>query len=237
MVKIIQWNVLFKEKVENIVGFLREINADVICLQELRVDDAKDVPKLIAKELGLNYHFVQAHKCGNIVQGNGIFSKHPIVERNHLFVQEPKGEDVKAWDEGRVIAEADIDINGKIVKIATVHLSYTHKFQETEQKLKESGELIDYVKEQSKNFIIAGDFNVSPKSQTIKEISKYLKHCGPASEEPTFTTKPFEYEGFKETELRWRLDYAFCTNDIEVRSSEIVKTDFSDHLPIIIDFD
>ena len=51
----------------------------------------------------------------------------------------------------------------------------------------------------------------------------------------TWTTKPFDYGGFAETELRWRLDYAFATPDLEITSAKIVETEYSDHLPILVE--
>lgn len=35
--------------------------------------------------------------------------------------------------------------------------------------------------------------------------------------------------------LDWRLDYIFGSSDIVVNSSEVLQTEFSDHLPVIIE--
>ena len=59
-------------------------------------------------------------------------------------------------------------------------------------------------------------------------------NLGPDYHEKTWTTKPFSYNGFSENSLNWRLDFVFGTKDIKVISSEIIKTDLSDHLPILI---
>ena len=47
----------------------------------------------------------------------------------------------------------------------------------------------------------------------------------------------FDYKDFKETKLRWRLDYVFASKDIRVIRSKIIKTKFSDHLPILVEFE
>lgn len=235
--RILQWNVWYKEKVENITTLLRQVDADVVCLQELRINH-QNVPERIAKKCGMTYHFAPAQTySGGEIQGNGIFSKHTITAKDSITVKKSEGKTPEAWDECRIIAVANIEIEGTIFKIATTHLSYTHKFEETEQKREEVANFITYIKRQSKNFILTGDLNVTPTSHTIKEIEKHLKHCGPSYDKPTWTTKPFSYMGFKETQLRWRLDYIFSTPDIEIASAEIVKTPFSDHLPIIVDLE
>lgn len=238
--RIIQWNIYREEKIENIVEFLRQVNGDIICLQELTLDSKwnknLDTPDIVAEELEMNHLFAPAQSFPDGgTQENVIFSKYPIKKKSSFFVQKSKGLEVKAWDEGRVVVEAELDIQGTKIKIATVHLSYTHKLEETEQKMKEVDKLLGYIRKKSKNFVITGDFNVTPASKTIKEIKKHLIHCGPSYNIPTWTTKPFDYEGFEETRLRWRLDYAFCTSDIIVKSAKIGKTNYSDHLPIIID--
>ena len=79
--------------------------------------------------------------------------------------------------------------------------------------------------------------NIAPNSESIRQIEKYLVQCGPDYQEPTWTTKPFSYKGFEEDKLRWRLDYAFTTRDVKVINSEIINTEYSDHLPILIEIE
>jgi endonuclease/exonuclease/phosphatase (EEP) superfamily protein YafD len=83
------------------------------------------------------------------------------------------------------------------------------------------------------NYVVTGDLNATPDSYLVPKIEKLLSHAGPKYEVKTWTTKPFSYNGFDETELNWRLDYVFATSDVCVVSSEVVPTEYSDHLPII----
>ena len=241
-IRLLQWNILFKEKIENILEVLQEIQPDIICLQELKLNDKwnnyVDTAAVVAESLGFHYHFAPAHVSQNgATIGNGIFSRYPLLKKESFFVQEPKAAEAKAWDEGRVVATADIDLQGVTLKVSTTHLSYTDRFRETKQKEKEVRKLVTYLQKQGSSFIFSGDLNVTPTSNTIRELSKFLKDCGPSYDEPTWTTKPFELYGFEETELRWRLDYVFATADITVNSARIVETKFSDHLPILVEFE
>lgn len=63
-------------------------------------------------------------------------------------------------------------------------------------------------------------------------ILKHLQHVGPDFAQSTWTTKPFSFMGFEENELKWRLDYIFASKQIKVLSSNIIPTEYSDHLPI-----
>lgn len=238
--KILQWNIWFQEKVENIIKLVKEINPDIICFQELRVDSSynnnQDVAKIISKEINFEYNFALAHKFDdNHVQGNGIFSRFPIIKNSNFFIADARNSNDYS-SEGRICAVSKIQLdNEKIINVATTHSSYNHKFIENEAKLNEIGKLVNFFKNYDKKLIFTGDLNIAPNTQSIKLIEKQLIHCGPDYKEPTWTTKPFSYNGFEETKLKWRLDYAFATKDIKVISSKILETKYSDHLPILIE--
>lgn len=240
-IRVLHWNIWWKERIENIVDFLKTVDADILCLQELTVGCAehhgKDVAEVIAA-LGYAAHFVPAHKFPDgHAQGNGIFSKFPIVEKSEFWVQKASSEQKGYAHEGRVCTLARIDVHGKVMEFGTTHLSYTDRFAITEQKKIEADRLVSMLKMKRKDFVFTGDLNAAPEQYTISEISKILKNCGPAMDIPTWTTKPFDYNGFSENALRWRLDYVFATADIKVISAKVLSTDVSDHLPILVEFD
>jgi endonuclease/exonuclease/phosphatase family metal-dependent hydrolase len=113
-------------------------------------------------------------------------------------------------------------------------MSYTDGFMQTSDKSIETDRLIAILKEKRHAYVLTGDFNAEPGSYTINEIEKRLKNAGPGMEEKTWTTKLFSYKGFEANKLDWRLDYCFATPDIEIKSAKIIKTDYSDHLPILL---
>jgi len=90
------------------------------------------------------------------------------------------------------------------------------------------------LKKKKQSFIFTGDLNAAPDSFLINSINNLnnLKHLGPDFSEKTWTTKPFDKDGFAENELNWRLDYIFGTKNIVVEEIKIIETDVSDHLPI-----
>jgi endonuclease/exonuclease/phosphatase family metal-dependent hydrolase len=242
-VKLLQWNILYKEKIENIEKLIKEVNPDIFCLQELCVNcvfnpAVFDTPDFIAKELGVNYYFERAHTRKDKSEweaiGNGIFTKFPIIDRQSFFTQQPSLNPESYSDEGRVYVETKLKINSAVLTIGTTHLSYVHKFTVSDKKRKEVDNLVNGVKNNKENYILTGDLNSTPDSYTISELSKYFVNAGPSYNNPTWTTKPFNYHGFVEDQLRWRLDYVFATKDVKIVSSEIIKTAYSDHLPILL---
>lgn len=240
--KILQWNILRKEDPDHIVQFIKQTNPDIVVAQELIENTEKkiDTAKYISNKLGFNYFFKEADtwspaKNNKTSQGNVIFSRFPITESKFSQLTKPYHNPPDANYEGRVYVEITTKINNKLLSIGTTHLAFSPKFVITKKREKEVDNLIDVIKSKKSAFIFSGDLNSPPNSYTIKQIQKYLAHAGPDYSQPTWTTKPFDYHGqFKEDKLCWRLDYIFTTKDIKIIKSQIIKTDYSDHLPILL---
>lgn len=241
--RIVQWNIWFKERVDNVYRILSEINPDIACLQEITLDSQEN-PKIntaeyIAKKLNMNFYYKDSQKWKDgprREQGNAILSKYPIMKSKYTYIQEQSKVNIDASKEGRVYIESDIKIKNKILKVGTTHLTYSHIFEVTEMRKKEFENLLTSIKGNKESYILTGDLNIFPDSVFIKRLNKYFINSGPDFSIPTWTTKPFDKWGFKEDELRWRLDYVFSTNDIKIINSDIYNTEYSDHLPVIVDF-
>jgi endonuclease/exonuclease/phosphatase family metal-dependent hydrolase len=124
-------------------------------------------------------------------------------------------------------------INNELITIGTAHLLYTPFFKITQQRLDEAEKLFEVIQNRHERFILAGDLNATPDSSIIKSLEKMFIHADPNTDRPTWTTKPFSYQGFEANSRDWRLDYIFCTEDINVVTNKILETNYSDHLPIL----
>lgn len=198
------------------------------------------MPALITKELGLfsAFHAAQIwEKNGTMIrnQGNGIFSKYPIRSHMRKAVQESGGNNPNFDDEERVYIEAEIDINGSPLIVGTTHLSYTHEFTGSEKRDAENEKLLECIGHNRKRYFFSGDLNAPSSSEIIKTLPRdaNLQIASPPYDQNTWTTKPFSYQGFEVDNLDYRLDYAFCSNDLEIIDTKIFQTDVSDHLPIL----
>lgn len=237
---VLQWNVLYKEKSENILQLIREIDADIVCLQELTQDSdinpKIDIPGHIAA-LGYNSHYFITLTEKDFAMGNGIFSKYPIASKATEYTH--RGKDLKNYDnayadEPRAYIEIQIEVNGQPLSIGTAHLSYSSKFVPSPLRQKEDAKFISLVSNHDKRFLFTGDFNAIPESKLIQALAKKFQHAGPNFSHKTWTTEPFSYDGFTANTLDWRLDYIFTTPDIKVLDSKIIQTKYSDHLPVLV---
>lgn len=243
-VKHLQWNIWYKEKIDNVAQLIKELDPDIVSLQELAVNCVNNpgIPntaQYVADKTGMHFYFEEANRWKNDDEmeaiGNGIFSKYPLINTFARHVHEPSAEFTDYSHEGRIYIEADVKVGGAVVTVGTAHLSYIPWFEITEAKKREVDNLLPLLK--SKGYIFSGDLNSAPDSYTVTELAKRLRHCGPDYLEKTWTTKPFDHGGFKETELNWRLDYTFTSSDMHCVSTEVIKTNISDHLPIMSTFE
>ena len=229
-IKLLQWNIWFKENIDNVINDLKQINADIVCIQELcmQKDDNSNVEKIKQLYPYVYYQIADVFSDG-LIQGNAILSKYEIINEKSYFVQKPSEDKNDYSKEGRIYLEVDIKIENRILKVGTTHLSYTDKFVETKSKDNEVNELINIIKKNKNNYIFMGDLNTAKNSKYVNYIKEHLVYY---DTDNTWTTKPFSYNGFEETELNWKLDYLFSSKDLTIDNIKLYKTNISDHLPI-----
>jgi endonuclease/exonuclease/phosphatase family metal-dependent hydrolase len=243
-ISLLHWNIWVKEDPANILSLLKILKPDIVCLQELTTNSPRmnhmDVPGFLANSL--SYHSAVFETTSKTKQGvtyaqlNGIFSRFPLQNSQSRIVQTTDASLPSYSGEQRVAGFTDIVIDEKILRVGTTHLSYTHKFQATPSKVAEGKKVIEALDELQPD-IFTGDLNATENSQLITDMEKRLVNAGPDYREKTWTTKPFSYDGFDESKLKWRLDYVFVKPDIKVISSQIIRTEYSDHLPILIELE
>ncbi len=237
---VLQWNIWYKEDIRNIGKFLESHKADIICLQELSLNHPlqtiKDTPAYIAEQLGYNYYHkelpIESTEGEPITLANGIFSRFPITSKRFTWINQPE-QSGGPEDEYRAYVEVLIDVEGKEARAGTTHMSYTHRFESTANKQRETDVLVAELKKSATPLIFTGDLNALPGSYTIESVESILKHAGPSMDQKSWATKPFSYNGFEEDKLNWRLDYVFASKDLKIESSKILQTEYSDHLPIL----
>jgi len=245
--KLRQWNVWYQEDIDNILRTITAVDPDILCLQELTTNFVpqrrRDTPRFLSQKLGMHCFYKAARETtdsnGTHTFGNAIISRYPLIETAFHFVRQPSRTDAldDAVAEPRVYLEAGLRIGSARLDVATVHMSYTPEFRETAAKRAEADALVEIVKTKKRRFVIGGDFNSLPDSYAVQAIQQHLRDAGPAKDQNTWTTKPFSYGGFTANARDWRIDYCFATPDIRVRAAEIIETPYSDHLPILVDFE
>ncbi|VAX14204.1 Exodeoxyribonuclease III [hydrothermal vent metagenome] len=233
--------------------WLKDQDADVVCIQETKAQEHQLDDSLFYPE-GYHCYYFDAEKKG--YSGVAIYSR---IEPDAITTG-------LGWEhadtEGRYI---QIDL-GKL-SIASLYLpSGSSSEQRQANKLKFMDDFLEDLKamrRQRREFIICGDFNIVHKEIDIKNWKSNQKNSGCTPQERAWLDRLFDEVGFvdafrevnkdadqytwwsnrgnaRANNVGWRIDYQIITPGLrdKVRAASIYKEKwFSDHAPLIIDYD
>lgn len=222
--KILSWNIWIDGNFGQIADFLKEANADIIGLQEVKDDDpARNV---IGYLKGAGYQHVSApvrKTWGGKVWNDGcaIFSKFPILTSTiHPLSKENT----------RIALQADIRVNNDTLHVFSTHLVHTHQKQSDVQD-EQVEKLISLLPKE--RVMVMGDFNATPESTVVRRMREVLKDTDPSSA-PTWSVHPKGCHTCNPQKIDTRLDYIFASKDLKIHSPAVGSSKASDHLPISV---
>ena len=240
--------------------FIAEQNADLLCFQEFfESNNFRGLPgniEYISRQLHFPYyHFSHDYnrRDGTYSSGTAIFSKYPITDSIQIKFNNPNA---RKYVES--LLAADINVNGKTIRVFTTHLQsvlfHGKDFRNVEiiknvddsvleasrsiiKKLKIAYSLrrdqADLVREQLDKspypVIICGDFNDVPNSYVYFHIR--------GDRQDAFIQKGF---GIGRTYVHLsptlRIDYIMADKQFHVLQCSKFPLPYSDHHPVVADF-
>ncbi|MGH9840753.1 MAG: exodeoxyribonuclease III [Blastocatellia bacterium] len=236
---------------KGVVSWLAASGADVICLQEVRALPAQVPPEW--QTLGLHAEWYPAEKPG--YSGVALLSK-TRPKRVTL------GMNSSFDSEGRVL-QADF---GDLSVVSTYIPSGTSSPERLAIKLKFMDEFLQHcrrLRKSKRDLVFCGDFNIAHQPIDLKNWRSNQKNSGFLPEERAWLTTFLDvgyHDTFRhllgpeavhyswwsnrgrarENNVGWRLDYQFTTPALnKVAHSPVIYGDpmFSDHAPVVIDYD
>lgn len=234
---------------DQIVEAIKEQNPDIVCFQEFftRYRGEFDLIDTIKKQLGLrHYYFLPSSQNDYEAFGLAIFSRYPIKNKGEIFF------DIHTKGNGSIYI--DIEVNNQLLRVYNVHLQsisfrpedYEYidmltKNMNTEYKssrrivgmLKTAfvrrGEQVDVMKAQLRQcttpYILAGDFNDTPASYSVIQLTDGLKR--------TFIEKGSGLgKTYNGAFPNFQIDYIAATKDFEVLNHYVPQVSLSDHFPV-----
>ena len=207
---------------------IKSLGCDVIGLNEVYEngssprEDFKAQTKKLAELAGYSYYYyAQGQDYDYTDIGNAILSKFPIKSYTTEVVPTvPESERTgNYWYENRILGIADVDFNGKTVKVIETHFGLAPI--ELERIVKKCCEVID-----GTNFpvVLMGDFNVKPDDPWLEKIYERLKSAAAEKNNSEFTWSTYNPNR--------QIDYIFAPKTAEILSYEVHKFKISDHRPI-----
>lgn len=229
------WKIFFPPlKVDRrIVRALQKLKPDILALIEVDTGSlrtrGKDEVRFLEEKLGLN-DFVEKVKYPlqgwlNLFhhvpilnkQANALLSRYAIKNvKYHIFHEGTK----------RMVIEATLNCP-KPVTLLVAHLALGKRARK-----KQIHELISIVNSIVNPVILMGDFNTFHGESEITELltKTHLKDKSRLSPESIVLTEPAWHP-------TRRLDYILTSSHIKVKEYSVLKLQFSDHLPLMIDFE
>ncbi|HEX8287830.1 MAG TPA: endonuclease/exonuclease/phosphatase family protein [Pyrinomonadaceae bacterium] len=212
-----------------IADVLREINADIIALQEVvSVQNGtarENQARFIAEELGFDYCMGENRKHFGGVYGNVVLSRFPITETKNHDISVP-------GREPRGCLHADVKINSNdYLHIYNIHLG-TAFFERRKQAIR----LLDAEILNRHHFaprIMLGDFNEWTQGLTSRLLKNHFRSADLREHLPRKRTYPGILPFL-------HLDHIYYDNHLKIENAFIHRTRLalvaSDHLPLVADF-
>lgn len=221
------------------IGLVKENIPNVICFQEFAAMPGKVNVYDSLRRQGYNYNYSHVRK-NKQPRGTSIFSKYPIIKAGNI-------------DSTRCIY-VDVKTSSDTIRIYNIHLSSyrldeedrneidrikhgdmtekskktLHKFKTTAGKhQQETDILLKHIANSPYKTIMCGDFNDTPASYVYQKMKDIYTDSYVAKGKGLSTTYNGIFPAF-------RIDYILHHNDFVTDSYRRIKTNISDHYPILV---
>lgn len=227
-----------EECADSVMAFLSDIDADIICIQEFAMSDAKAVKKYLEsrfKGYDVEY-YVYPHNKG--CYGNVTLSRFPLKNKGKLDFEKSSN----------LAIYCDYNINGTELRIYNCHFqSYnislsrlaknmgsTQALRNTEEKMKKSivrrPEQVEMVMKDIDSCpieaIVLGDFNDNPVSYTYYRLSKGRKDSFVEAGKGMAPTCSYLWPFL-------RIDYILYPENYKAVKHFVPRLGYSDHYPVL----
>jgi exodeoxyribonuclease-3 len=236
-------------------AWLKKQNADVICMQELKAQAADMTPEMLSPQ-GYFGTFHYAEKKG--YSGVGIYSRmkpDTVIEGLGMADIDAEGRYIEAQFGNLSVISLYLPSGSSGEERQTFKFDVMARFMPHLEALKTSG----------REVVICGDWNIAHKEADLKNWRGNKKNSGFLPEERAWLTDLFGRVSWVDVyrqlhpettdecytwwsnrgqawakNVGWRIDYQIATPSMAVKAcaASIYKNErFSDHAPLIIDYD
>lgn len=208
---------------------IKENKVDFCGLNEVRgegtYEDYTDQTNALGDSLGFNRYFGEAIKVdGENPYGNAFVTKYPVISSETFGIPDPeKPKDGERY-ETRCVIKTVVDVDGEKLCFLVCHMG----LNKDEQK-NAVNTLCGIIDDINMPLILMGDFNTTPDSKVLEPIRERLKDVDCMAGNPATATYPSYAPEIK-------IDYIFYKG-LECIDSKTVCNVYSDHYPIIADFE
>ena len=238
---------------KDLLPWLIQQDADIVCLQELKAQAGDMTPEMSAPP-GYHGYFHYAEKKG--YSGVGIYSKRKpdaVIEGLGIAEFDSEGRYIEVQYGNLSVVSLYLPSGSSGEERQAVKFKFLAAFMPHMQQLYASG----------RDVIICGDWNIAHTEKDLKNWKGNKKNSGFLPEERAWLTELFDKVGFVDVfrklhpeleaytwwsnrgqawakDVGWRIDYQIATPDLAGKavSTSIYKEQrFSDHAPLTMDYE
>lgn len=229
IIKIMTYNIQhgapihkYEAEIEGIAAVINDYKPDLVALQEVDSVTARvsfDEAKRLGELTGMYYFFAKAIDYKGGGYGNAILSRYPIIVAKQYPLPHPNSSGEK-----RSMAAITVEVaSGRTIQFASTHLDL-----KKENRLKQVDSILRISERSAFPFILAGDFNAAPQSESISKLKEGFNF-------PCTQNCPLTFPSDKPDRT---IDYIIMNNAAyqsfkSVKYSAIREVWASDHLPLI----
>lgn len=239
---------------EQLLDFFGKYSADtdMFCLQEIWTDwypkyegmNAGGVPlrnenvvtkgyQLIGSRLPEHVGYFHPHFLDNYGLASFVRSSLETVADGEVYVFRDKGfvPDDDLGRHARSIQFITLKQPKGLVTVINFHGLWNGLGKgDTDERLEQSRRILDFTSTLDHPFVLVGDFNLTPDTQSLRMIEKaglrnLVREYGITSTRTSFYSKPERFA-----------DYAFASPGIEVRDFRVLPDEVSDHAALYLEF-
>jgi endonuclease/exonuclease/phosphatase family metal-dependent hydrolase/glutamine cyclotransferase len=218
--KVLTWNSQFNKGTDNVEDLDRQatwianMGADVVGMYELPVysgdNHAQRMRDLLTQKTGSSWSYFWIGKFAGCTEGNLILTRGTIISTSSVYLSYQ-----------RSVAQATININGKVLNFFTTHLDP----DSTAARLQQVIELKSFANNFAEPRLIVGDFNFSPDWPEMGGMTtSYYDGWNEAWGGGTASSYPDNPVQWQTRTRRGRIDYVFYSrgaSNLTLRAAQI----------------
>lgn len=181
-------------------------------------------------------HFGGQIECGTYIKSNFKISggQSVFVQKHFSYIIDWEAEAKHPGEEPRMVQVVDLFINNlQKLRILNYHGIWSRNKMGTNRTLAACQKIAGLALEVDYPSIICGDFNLFPHTQSMQVFNSDFTNL--VDKYNILSTRPKSNELSKEK--RNVVDYIFVSKGIIVNSFNVIESDVSDHLPLVLEFD
>ena len=203
-------------------------DTDIFCFQEVFGPEAKSLLDRVF--LGKDFSEVETHKHinenDNFDLVTLVSNKHKVLATKELFANDD-------LETGQALA-VKIASSDRELWVINVHgTARPGDKLDTEVRLRQSQQIIDFTQSQELPSDILGDFNLDMSTESVAKFTKSGFNNLIASYQIPTTRNKLAWEKHPDNPQMYA-DYTFSSGDLKVDDFQVIDNEASDHLPMIL---